>query len=54
MVAGKVAALAEAQFTAASTVLSGAGHNAAKEILHGFRKRVRANKNRLSRRRRAS
>jgi hypothetical protein len=50
MVPDKIAALAEAQFAAAAAVMTGNSHRGAKKVLHMFRKRVRANRKRLSRR----
>jgi hypothetical protein len=48
MVTDKMAALAEAQFAAAATVLAGNSHNVATKVLQVFKKRVRANQRRLS------
>jgi hypothetical protein len=53
MVTDKLAAL-EAQLAAVANVLTGDGLKIADKILRVFRKRVRANKRRLSRRRRLS
>lgn len=53
MVADKMAALSEAQFAAAAAVLTGDGHKLANKVLRVFRKRVRANRNRLANRHRA-
>ena len=53
MVADKMAALSEAQFAAAAAVLTGDGHKLANKVLRVFRKRVRANGNRLANRHRA-
>jgi hypothetical protein len=50
MVADKMAALTEAQFAA---VLTGDSHKLANKLLRVFKKRVRANRNRLANRRRA-
>ena len=50
MVADKMAALTEAQLAVVVTVLTGKGHNAGGKMLQVFRRRVRANKRRLSRR----
>jgi hypothetical protein len=52
MVTDKLAALTEAQFAAVATVLTGDGLKIADNILRVFTKRVRANKQRLLRRRR--
>jgi len=52
MVKDKMAALTEAQFAAATTVLTGDSYELAKKVLRMFKKRVRANKNRLANRRR--
>ena len=50
MVTEKVAALAEAQAAAAATVVKGGkGHRVAKKVLGVYKKRVRANKRRLTR-----
>jgi hypothetical protein len=54
MVTDKLAALTEAQLAAVANVLTGDGLKIADKILRVFRKRVRANKRRLSRRRRLS
>jgi hypothetical protein len=54
MVTDKMAALAEAQVAAASALLTGKSHKTAKQVIKVFEKRVRANKNRLSKRRRSS
>jgi hypothetical protein len=53
MVADKMAALTEAQFAAAAAVLTGDSHKLANKVLRVFKKRVRANRNRLANRRRA-
>ena len=53
MVADKMAALSEAQFAAAAAVLTGDSHRLANKVLRVFKKRVRANRNRLANRRRA-
>lgn len=53
MVADKMAALREAQFAAAKAVLTGDSHKLAHKVFRMFKKRVRANENRLSNRRRA-
>jgi hypothetical protein len=53
MVADKMAALSEAQFAAAAAVLTGDSHRLADKVLRVFKKRVRANRNRLANRRRA-
>jgi hypothetical protein len=53
MVADKMAALTEAQFAAAAAMLTGDSHKLASKVLRGFKKRVRANRNRLANRRRA-
>ena len=53
MVADKMAALSEAQFAAAAAVLTGDSHKLANKVLRVFKKRVRANRNRLANRRRA-
>ena len=53
MVADKMAALSEAQFAAAAAVLTGDSHRLANKLLRVFKKRVRANRNRLANRRRA-
>jgi hypothetical protein len=50
MITDKMAALAEAQFAAATAVMTGNTHSGARTVLHVFRKRVRANRKRLSRR----
>jgi hypothetical protein len=52
MVTDKLAALTEAQLAATASVLTGDGVKIADSILRVFAKRVRANKQRLSRRRR--
>ena len=52
MVTDKMAALTEAQLAAAPTVPIGTSHKVAAKVLRVFTKRVRANKNRLSNRRR--
>jgi hypothetical protein len=50
MVTEKVAALAEAQAAAAAAVVKGGkGHRVAKKVLGVYKKRVRANKRRLTR-----
>jgi uncharacterized membrane protein YciS (DUF1049 family) len=54
MVTDKLAALTEAQLAALANILTGDGLKIADKILRVFRKRVRANKRRLSRRRRLS
>jgi hypothetical protein len=54
MVTDKLAALTEAQLAAVANVLTGDALKIADKILRVFRKRVRANKRRLSRRRRLS
>ena len=51
MVADKMAALTEAQSAAAVAVLTGDIHKLSIKVLQVFKKRVRANKNRLSNRR---
>ena len=53
MVADKMAALSEAQFAAAAAVLTGDSHRLANKVLRVFKKRVRANRNRLANRHRA-
>lgn len=53
MVADKMAALSEAQFAAAAAVLTGDSHKLANKVLRVFKKRLRANRNRLADRRRA-
>ena len=53
MVADKMAALTEAQLAAAAAVLTGDSHRLANKVLRVFKKRVRANRNRLANRRRA-
>ena len=50
MVAEKMVALTEAQLAAAISVFTGNGHHAGGKMLQVFRRRVRANKRRLSRR----
>ena len=50
MVTDKMAAVTEAQLAAVMTILTGNGHNAGKKMLHVYRRRVRANRRRLSRR----
>jgi hypothetical protein len=50
MVTDKMAAMSEAHFAAAAGVLTGDSHKAAKHVLRVFKKRVRANRRRLSRR----
>jgi hypothetical protein len=50
MINDKMAALGEAHLAAASGALSGDGQKLARKVLRVFRKRVRANKKRLSRR----
>jgi hypothetical protein len=52
MVVEKMAALTEAQVAAAATIMTGRSHTVAKKVVRVFKKRVRANRNRLSRRRR--
>ena len=49
MVTDKMAALTEAQLAAAATVLTGDSHKIPDKILQVFKKRIRANKKRLSR-----
>ena len=50
MITGKVAALAEAQSGAAAAVIKGGkSHRVAKKVLGVYKKRVRANKRRLTR-----
>jgi hypothetical protein len=49
MVTDKMAALTEAQLAAAATFLTGDGHKIPDKILQVFKKRIRANKGRLSR-----
>ena len=49
MVTDKMAALTEAQLAAAATFLTGDGQKTADKILQVFKKRIRANKRRLSR-----
>jgi hypothetical protein len=51
MFAEKMAALTEAQIATAATILTGRSHTAAKKVVQVYKKRVRANKTRLSRRR---
>lgn len=51
MIDDKMAALGEAQLAAAATMLAGDSHNVAAKVLRVFKKRVRANRTRLSRRR---
>ena len=53
MVADKMAALSEAQFAAAAAMMTGDSHRLANKVLRVFKKRVRANRNRLANRRRA-
>ena len=53
MVADKMAALSEAQFATAAAVLTGDSHRLANKVLRVFKKRLRANRNRLADRRRA-
>jgi hypothetical protein len=53
MVADKMAALTEAQFAAAAAVLTGDSLKLVNKLLRVFKKRVRANRNRLANRRRA-
>jgi hypothetical protein len=48
MVADKMAALTEAQVAAAVAVLTGDIHKLSSKVLQVLKKRVRANKNRLS------
>lgn len=48
MVTDKMAALSEAQVAAAATVPAGNSHKVAMKVLQVIKKRVRANKNRLS------
>jgi hypothetical protein len=52
MVVKKMAALTEAQGAAAATIVTGRSHTAAKKVVQVFKKRMRANRKRLSRRRR--
>ena len=52
MVVEKMAALTEAQVAAAATIMTGRSHIVAKKVVRVFKKRVRANRKRLSRRRR--
>ena len=54
MVAEKMAALAEAQVATAAAVVTGRSHTAAQKVVQVFKKRMRANRKRLSRRRRPS
>lgn len=49
MVAEKSAAFVEAQMTLATSLATGQGHHAAKKILRGYGRKVRANHRRLSR-----
>ena len=51
MIGDKMAAVTEAQLAAAATMLAGDSHKVAAKILKVFKKRVRANRTRLSRRR---
>ena len=48
MVADKLAAIADAQIAAAATLLTGDSHEMAMKVMQVFKKRVRANKTRLS------
>jgi hypothetical protein len=48
MVADKMAAIADAQVAAAATLLTGDSHEIAMKVMQVFKKRVHANKNRLS------
>jgi hypothetical protein len=48
MVTDKMTALTEAQLEATATVLAGRGHKVAAKVLDVFKKRVRANRDRLS------
>jgi hypothetical protein len=50
MVADKMSAATEANVAAASAILAGDGHRTAKKVLRVYKKRVRANRSRLSRR----
>ncbi len=52
MVVEKMAALTEAQVATAATIVTGRSHTAAKKVVQVFKKRMRANRKRLSRRRR--
>ena len=47
MISDKMAALTEAHFAAAASALTGNSHKTAQQVLRVFKKRVRANKNRL-------
>lgn len=49
MVAEKSAAFVEAQMTLATSMAQGRGHHAAKAVLGGYGRKVRANQRRLSR-----
>ena len=49
MVTDKMAAFAEAHLAAAVTVVTGNGHKASRKVLQVFSKRVRANRERLTR-----
>lgn len=49
MVVEKSAAFMEAQMTLATSLATGGGHSAAKRVLKGYRRKVRANHRRLSR-----
>ena len=49
MIVEKSAALLEAQMTVATALATGRGHNAAKTVLSGYRRKVRANHRRLMR-----
>lgn len=49
MIVEKSAALLEAQMTIATALATGRGHNAAKSVLNGYRRKVRANHRRLVR-----
>jgi hypothetical protein len=48
MVADKMAAIADAQIAAAATLLTGDSHEIAMTVMQVLKKRVRANKDRLS------
>jgi hypothetical protein len=52
IIGDKMAAVTEAQLAAAATMLAGDSHKVAAKVLRVFNKRVRANRTRLSRRRR--
>ena len=52
MVVEKMAALTEAQVATAATIVTGRSHTAAKKVVQVFKKKMRANRKRLSRRRR--